>query len=175
MPFFNNNNGISIKSTNSSTGTACIYTRAVEWAEIIEQPNKTNMLTRKDFEGLDVGTEITTLDNRVYKFNHIVNDLVFMITVNNTASIVSIDYMNQHYFTIQKPKQYNHLGWEIGDYSGKNVWVKLSTKSLDDAFEKEFAYLLKSINAEYFVTEEGFIAKYAVQLTEVNTQNMKVK
>lgn len=166
-----------IKENNKSSTT--FIEEHLAWQDFYEKYckklNKNNMqLTRKDFEGLEVGTEIN-VGNNTYYFQFNQGDIVFVLNKNNYSRHFSIHEFNEYGATIQKPKEYNHLGWEIGDYSGKNVWVKLSTISLDNAFGKVFAYLLKSVNSEYFVTEEGFIARYAVQLTEVNTQNMKVK
>lgn len=164
----------SVKNFNPRLSSDYFLLEIEAWQDFYEkyctkQPTNMKQLTRSDFEGLEVGTEITTLDNRVYKFNHIVNDLVFMINSDNKASIVPIDYMNQHYFTIQKPKQYNHLGWEIGDYSGKNVWVKVKDSEEDTEIQ---AVLLKEVTECSFIDSDDYEWKYAVQLTDINNNKM---
>ena len=110
--------------------------------EVLTKIKTIMKLTREDFEGLEVGIEILYGLNS-YKFNHIVNDLVFMTNnVSKIGAAFSIDYLNDNYAIIQKPKQY-YKGWEIGDYTGKNVWVKVSDKSEMEATGKKVAFLLK--------------------------------
>ena len=121
-------------------------------------------LTRKDFEGLEIGTEIK---NSVvtYKFNHIEKELVYLVNKFKTVRIVTIDFLNDLNYTIKKPKQYNQ-GWEVGDYTGKNVWVKI--EYTDGFFVAEE---LKEVTNTDFITMDGSSYNNVVQLTEVNTQN----
>jgi len=128
-------------------------------------------LTREDFENLPVGSKINTLDNRLYKFNHIINDLVFMISSENKVSIVTIDYMNQHYYTIQKPKQY-YKGWEVRSYEGENVWIRYSDYNSDCSDISKCAVLLKEVTIDGFISDSKTKWKYAIQYTDINTTPM---
>lgn len=123
-------------------------------------------LTREDFEGLEVGTEIKN-DVVTYKFNHIEKELVFLVNESKAGTILTVDFLNDQDFAIKKTKQYNQ-GWEIGDYSGRNVWIKIKTTEED---ETTIAVLLNEVTKDRFIDSDDSEWKYAEQLMEVNTKN----
>jgi len=135
-----------------------------------KQPTNMKQLTRQDFENLPVGSEINN-EFETFKFNHIVNDIVFLINSIDAVQAFSLNLLNTLNYTIQKPKQYNK-GWEVRSYEGDNVWVKLSDKSGLDATHTQYAYLLKRVAKDIFTTDCGVLAKFAVQLTDINTTTM---
>ena len=118
-------------------------------------------LTRKDFENLPVGSKINN-GSESFKFNHIVNDIVFLINSMDAFQAFSIDLLNTGGYTINKPKQY-YKGWEVRSYEGENVWVM----NLD----RSACYLLKEVTLDGF-WGYGYKVNDTIQLTDINTTPM---
>jgi hypothetical protein len=124
-------------------------------------------LTRKDFEGLEVGTEIIC-DNSIFTFQAILADTVFVLSGSNRSLVYSVHELNTENAIIQKPKQY-YGGWEVRSYEGQNVWVFLSDTKGVNFFS---ATKLIEVTIDGFVDSSLNTWKYALQLTEVNTTPM---
>jgi protease II len=119
-------------------------------------------ITREEFDNLKYG-DILYCEDKDYKVNHVVNDIVFTINqISNEANLYSFNELKQDRFYLKQETQY-YCGFEVGDYSDKNVWVKVSEVSLEEAENKKVAYKLVLVKPTFIFTG-GISWKYAVKL-----------
>lgn len=134
-------------------------------------------LNKENLKTVPKGDIIFSKDNIKYTFKAITGDIVVLMSEELSGIHLSlpISYLiNAGYKIKDKVEYYN--GWECRSYEGENVYVFFSDSSVADAIRHCQAARLCTVSKDGFKLESGLYHwKYAVQLTLVNTKQMKVK
>lgn len=119
-------------------------------------------ITKEQFDALTVGD---TLKNENYTF--IVEakfaNTILVMDNEHDAAYLSFKELNEQGYSIIHPIQHN-CGFPYGDYSDREVVVKLSDGSMDICEDMAYGRLL-SVSKEGFVDHNGCTWKFAVLVT----------
>ncbi len=120
-------------------------------------------ITKEQFDNLQVGD---TLKNENYTF--IVEakfaNTILVIDDEHDAAYLSFKELKEQGYSIIQPLQHN-CGFPFGDYSDREVVIKVSDISIDRCTKYPNYMRLKSVNNEGFTDHNNNTWKYAVLVT----------
>lgn len=120
------------------------------------------IITREEFDNLQICDTLKN-ENKILSVEAKFANSIIALTNEGNAYIYSLrELQNAHYSIIQKIQ--NNCGFPYGDYSDREVVVKLSDESMDICKEISYGRLL-SVSKEGFVDHCNSIWKFASLVT----------
>lgn len=121
------------------------------------------IITKEQFDALKVGDELKELKNEKSTLlveAKFANSLIGLTNERNVY-FYSLKKLQNSQYSINKPVQHN-CGFPFGDYSDKEVIVKVSDDSIEDCDNKTLYVRLKSVSKKEFQDFKNISWKFAV-------------
>lgn len=117
-------------------------------------------ITREQFDSLKVGDELKDGHSTLLVEAKFANTIA-VIDDQDDAYVYSFKEVRQANYSINQPIQHN-CGFPYGDYSDREVIVKVSDEDMEYCTNKNQYTRLMSVNNEGFKDHNGMTWKYAV-------------
>ena len=117
-------------------------------------------ITREEFDLLKVGDELKNDRYTLIVEAKYANTIVF-IDDEDDSDMLSFKGLQKAFYSINQPIQHN-CGFPFGDYSDKEVIVKVSDKSIEDCTVNAMYTRLTYVDNEGFTDHNGEHWMYAV-------------
>lgn len=127
-------------------------------------------ITREEFEALKVGDELKNKSYTLLVEAKFANTILVMDNEHD-AAFLSFKELKEQGYSIIHPIQHN-CGFPFGDYSDKEVIVKVSDESIEDCDNKTLYVRLKSVSKKEFQDFKNISWKFAV-LVSNNVELLK--
>ena len=124
------------------------------------KPTNNMTLTKEQFDSLTVGDYLKTENSTLLVEAKFANTIA-VIDDQDDAYVYSFKEVRQANYSINQPTQHN-CGFPYGNYSDKEVIVKVSDKSIDDCTINAMYTRLMSVDNEGFTDHNGEHWMYAV-------------
>ena len=117
-------------------------------------------ITKEQFDALKVGDELKN-ENFTLSIESKFANSIIVLTNEGNAYVYSLkELQNADYSIIQKIQ--HNCGFPFGNYSDREVIVKISNESIDDCNIKPLYTRLMSVNEKGFTAHNGNTWKFAV-------------
>lgn len=120
-------------------------------------------ITREQFDSLKVGDELKDGHYTLLVEAKFANTIIAMDEEHNACTL-SFNELQEEGYSINQPIQHN-CGFPFGDYSDREVIVKVSDEDMEYCTNKNQYTRLMSVNNEGFKDRNGMTWKYAVLVT----------
>ena len=117
-------------------------------------------ITREQFDNLQVGDYLKTENSTLLVEAKFANTIA-VIDDQDDAYVYSFKEVRQANYSINKPIQHN-FGFPYGDYSDREVVVKVSDVSIEDCTKHPSYIRLISVSENGFTDQNGNTWKFAV-------------
>lgn len=120
-------------------------------------------ITKEQFDALTVGDELKN-DRYTLLVEAKFANTILVMDNEHDATYLSFKELKEQGYSINQPLQHN-CGFPYGDYSDKEVIVKISDKSIDACTKYQVYTRLMSVSKDGFTDHLGNTWKFAVIVT----------
>ena len=120
-------------------------------------------ITKEQFDNLQVGDELKDEHYTLLVEAKFANTII-AIDNDDFATVYSFRELRNAKYSIIQPIQHN-CGFPYGNYSDREVVVKVSNESIEDCNIKLIYTKLKSVSEKVFISHNGSTWRYAVLVT----------
>ena len=120
-------------------------------------------ITREEFDLLKVNDKLKNENFTLSVEAKFANSMIGLTNKGN-AYIYSLNELQEAKYSIIHPVQHN-CGFPYGNYSDREVVVKVSNESIDDCNIKLLYTKLKSVSEKGFISHNGSTWKFAILVT----------
>lgn len=117
-------------------------------------------ITKEQFDALKVGDELKSENYTLLVEAKFANTILVIFNEDNTA-LLSFKFIQGEGYSIIQPIQHN-CGFPYGDYSDREVIVKVSNASIEICENSSVYTRLKSVSEKGLRDNDGELFKYAV-------------
>ncbi len=117
-------------------------------------------ITKEQFDNLQVGDELKNQNYTLLVEAKFANTILVMDDEHD-AAYLSFKELKEQCYSINKPTEHN-CGFPFGDYSDREVIVKISNESIDKCKNSKIYIRLMNVGNRGFQDDDGEYWRYAV-------------